>query len=508
MGIIAAARRRVGALIGGFGFEAANAARRLRNFPTSAVHVNVKLASAGSSLVARARYLALNNGYANNAVEGFATNVVGAGITPSFTLQNKALKKKVTTLFKQWTDEADAEGLTDFYGLQRRVAREMFIAGEVFVRLRTRRPSDRLSVPLQLQILPSEMLPINRDVAIEPANGNTVRQGIEFDAIGRRVAYHFFRQHPGDQHFGAMAGVETVRVPATEVVHLIDPVDAGQLRGVSKLAPAIVKLFLLDIYDDAELDRKKIAAMHALFITTPGNPEDAMPTDEGDGYSSAAERSFDLQPGMIAALEPGEQIQTSSPADSGATYEPFRYRTLLQISAALGIPYTVLTGDMMKANYSNTRASLVEFRRRVEAFQFGVVIFLFCRGVLARWMDLAQLSGALALPSYDVRRREYLTQSWLPPKFDWVDPWKDAKAEIEQINNGLKSRSMAIAERGYDAEEVDEQIKADRDREARLGLKFGNAADVQAKADAEASVAPPIDGRPEHDAALADQGAQ
>jgi capsid protein len=31
-----------------------------------------------------------------------------------------------------WTDETDAEGFTDFYGLQRRAAREVFIAGEVF----------------------------------------------------------------------------------------------------------------------------------------------------------------------------------------------------------------------------------------------------------------------------------------------------------------------------------------------------------------------------------------
>ena len=28
-------------------------------------------------------------------------------------------------------------------------------------------------------------------------------------------------------------------------------------------------------------------------------------------------------------LEPGEEVQTSAPADSGQTYEPFQYRTLL-----------------------------------------------------------------------------------------------------------------------------------------------------------------------------------
>ena len=51
-------------------------------------------------------------------------------------------------------------------------------------------------MPLQLQMLPSEMLPLNRNEDLP--GGNVIRQGIEFDAIGRRVAYWFLRRHPGD----------------------------------------------------------------------------------------------------------------------------------------------------------------------------------------------------------------------------------------------------------------------------------------------------------------------
>ena len=71
---------------------------------------------------------------------------------------------------------------------------------------------------------------------------------------------------------------------------------------------------------------------------------------------------------------------------------------------------------------------------------------------------------------YDQRRREYLACGWLPPKWDWVDPLKDARAEIEQIDAGLKSRTQALAERGYDAEQVDAEIAADKAREKSLGL--------------------------------------
>jgi lambda family phage portal protein len=430
---------------------------------------------AGPDMNARARYLVRNNGYAQNALDSWAANVVGTGIKPSSRLATASRKAALQRLWQEWTDQADADGLTDFYGLQRRIAREAFMTGECFVRFRPRRPEDGLVVPFQLQLLPSEMLPLEKNDVL--SGGFVIRQGIEFDALGRRVAYHFFRKHPDDPTDWGLAG-ETVRVPASEVVHVIDPVEIGQLRGVSRYAPAIVKLFLLDQYDDAELDRKKVAAMYAMFVTSPleADPLEGDPADE-------------VAPGQIVRLDPGENVTVADPADSGATYEPFQYRTLLQVSAAMGIPYALMTQDMMKANFSNARTSLMEFRRRVETFQHSVLVFQLCRPVWERFVDMAVLSGSIRLPSYERRRREYLACDWLPPRWQWVDPLKDIKAEIEEMNAGLKSRSQGISERGLDAEEVDAQIKADRDREARLGLAFGAAA--------QAPVAAAPQGRPE-----------
>jgi lambda family phage portal protein len=460
-------RRRVGAFIGGF--EAGLANRRLKGFQPSRAHLNTLIAAAGPDVTARARWLVRNNGYAANAIESWAGNVIGAGIKPSSLIADTALKARVQELWLDWTDEADAEGYTDFYGLQRRAARETFIAGEVFFRFRPRRPQDGLVVPLQLQMLPSEMLPLNRNEVMP--GGNIIRQGIEFDSIGRRVAYHFLRRHPGDVTDPGLT-YDFARIPASEIVHVIDPVDAGQLRGVSRFAAAIVKLFLLDQYDDAELDRKKVAAMHALFITTPAPSE---PLDAAEGRDENNERTIDLQPGQITMLEPGEEVQTSAPADVGETYEAFQYRTLLQVSAALGVPYAYLSNDMLKANYSNSRLALLEFRRRIEAYQHAVFVFQLCRQVWARWMDAAVFAGALDLPGYETRRRDWLACTWLPPKWDWVDPWKDTRAEIEQIGAGLKSRTQALAERGYDAEQVDAEIAADKAREKALGLTFSSA---------------------------------
>ena len=154
------------------------------------------------------------------------------------------------------------------------------------------------------------------------------------------------------------------------------------------------------------------------------------------------------------------------------------------------MPYAYLSNDMIRANYSNARLALLEFRRRVDAYQHAVVVFQFCRRVWARFVDTAVVAGAIDVPGYERRRREILACAWLPPKWDWVDPQKDARAEVEQIAAGLKSRTQALAERGYDAEQVDREIAADQARERRLGLDFSKAAGGTSPVDAAALAEP------------------
>jgi capsid protein len=80
------------------------------------------------------------------------------------------------------------------------------------------------------------------------------------------------------------------------------------------------------------------------------------------------------------------------------------------------------------------------------------------------------------MPGFAESPAPYLAVKWIPPKWDWVDPLKDRKAEIEAIGAGLKSRSDVIESEGYDAEEVDRRIAADHAREEELGLTFGRSA--------------------------------
>jgi len=446
--------------------EGAMSRRRLRGWQPPLENINSLVASGGPRLLARSRELVLTNGYAANACESYAANLVGDGIKPSSLIEDSDLRDTVQRLWLAWTDQADADGLTDFYGLQAMIAREMFVAGECFVRIRPRRTEDGLRVPMQLQLLQSEMLPFEK---IETApNGNLIRCGIEFDLIGRRVAYHFRRRHPGDSTDRRDVIPDTTRVPAEDVLHIYRPIDAGQIRGLPHVAPAMVRLFLLDQYDDAELDRKKTAAMFAGFITKNA-PEEALMgevEDTGEGIGIAS-----LEPGTLQVLLPGEDIKFSSPADVGGGYEAFQYRTLLAISASLGLPYHLVTGDVRQANYSSLRAELVEFRRRIGQLQHGVMAHQFCRPIWQRWLETAALSGALDLPDMAKAKPVH----WIPPRWDWVDPLKDIQAQLLGIEAGLMSRRKAVEATGYDIEEIDRENAADAERAAALGLHYSTS---------------------------------
>lgn len=447
--------------------EGAMSQRRLRGWQPPMENINSLIASGGPRLLARSRELVVTNGYAANACEAFASNLVGDGIKPSSLIEDPAQRDQVQRLWLAWTDEADADGLTDFYGLQAMVAREMFVAGECFVRLRPRRTEDGLLVPIQLQLLQSEMLPFEKTEAA--ATGNRIRCGIEFDAIGRRVAYHFRRRHPGDSTDQGMMTPETVRVPAEDVLHIYRPIDAGQIRGLPHVAPAMVRLFLLDQYDDAELDRKKTAAMFAGFITKTAPEEQLMGEIEATDDSGA---TVSLEPGTLQVLLPGEDVKFSSPADVGGGYEAFQYRTLLSVSASLGLPYHLVTGDVRQANYSSLRAELVEFRRRVEQLQHGVVAHQLCRPVWARWLETAVLSGALDLPDFARSPSRYRPVNWIPPRWDWVDPLKDIQAQVLAMEAGIISRRKVVEATGYDVEEIDRENAADAKRAGDMGLTY------------------------------------
>jgi lambda family phage portal protein len=489
-----------GGLSAGSGYEGAQARRRLFGFrPTQAGPTSVLLFS-GPMLRARARHLVRNVPIARKGQRVFATGLVGTGIRPIPTPKNEALKALIAELWDDIVEESDADGLCDLYGLMELGANAIFEAGEFFVRLRPRLARDRLAVPVQIQLLESEMCPYELNMIA--ANGNAVRAGIEFNPIGQRVAYYFWKVHPGETAVPNLQ-VGWTRVPASEVVHVFKPLRPGQIRGVSWLATSIVLAYIRDQYKDAELQRKLTAALYAGFIYRLSNASDDAPLGEQDqpglgvrDTSSDAEQEVTagLSPGTLQYLEDGEQITFSTPADVGPNFEAFEYRCLLDLTAGMDLPYATVTGDYSKANYSSLRESRIDMRAALKQLQ-RTFIFQFCKPVYRRYVAEAVLAGALPIRAaqFNARPRDFVRATWIPPKQEWVDPLKDTAAEEKAMRDGTESREAVVLSRGSTLAEMDAAIARSNASADAYGLVLDSDA---RRTNARGSAPPPDVGAP------------
>lgn len=406
----------------------------------------------------RARYLVANNPHAAAAKAAWVAALVGTGIVPAVTGER-------ATRFTAWTDEADADGLMDFYGLIALMVGGMVVDGEALALL--------IATPAGLRIRLLDPDQLDASLTRPLADGGRIVNGVEFDRFGSRVAYWIVKERP---EIGLGLNLAPVRVPAEDVVHLFRPDFPGQVRGVSWFAPAILRLAEHDEWHGAQLTRQKVGALLAGLITT----NDGTVPFGGEAQGEALIGS--LEPGAMVVLPPGKDVTFSNPPAIAQEANDFARITLHEIAAALGLPYEVLTGDLSSVNYSSIRAGLVEWRRRVEMIQHNVIVFQALRPIWRRWAMIESLQGRLA-----ARPQELLPVRWITPKQQWVDPAKDVQAEIEAINAGLMSRREAVAARGMDVGALDAEIAADKAREASLGLAF-TAAPAKAKPAAPAPI--------------------
>lgn len=441
-------------------FEAASGRRldgwRGLNFGS----INSEVNAAAPAVRGRARHFAENNAHAANGVAAWITALVGAGITPASQHANRDTRRAIAAAFRRWASKCDADGRTDFFGLQAQAVRGMIIDGESFLHMLQTEDG------VKLRLIAPEL--IDSSHTVELGNGSRIIAGIEFDASERPVAY-WARPARATDLFPTYGN--PVRIDAADMVHLFVSHGPGQVRGMSWLAPVLLRLGELDQLEDALLVGVKVAAMHTGFLTDI-NGTGTLPYD---GSQAGNILESGLEPGTLKVLPNGYDVKFNSPQQAQQSIE-FVQHQLRAIAAGLGVPAHLLDGDLRQANYSSLRASLVSFRQRVEQIQFHTLIPQLLNPIWERATMSAVLNGELDLDA------DLFAVEWYPPALPWVDPAKDAEAEATLINAGLKSRRQAVAERGYDIESLDDEIATDRKRETTLGLTFNQ----QVKANAQA----------------------
>lgn len=410
-----------------------------------------------ASLRENARDLVRNNPHAARAVGTITNQVVGWGIVAKPVQKNPAAAQA----WKDWagTTACDADGRHDFYGLQKLALRSIVESGEVLIRRRFRLPSDGLPLPIQLQLLEPDYIDTSRTGIILPNKGRIIH-GVEFNAIGQRVAYWLFPDHPGaslSMFASGNLGRASVRVPADNILHVFHQERLGQVRATSWFAPVLLKMKDYDEYDDAQLMKQKIAA--CLAVLTSDVDGAAAPLGTAD--ESTSPQIDSLEPGMILNIPPGRSIEVVQPPRVNE-FNAYAEITLRTIAAGIGVTYEDLTGDYTDLPFSAARMSRLSHQSRVDDWRWRTMIPQFCQPVWTWAMEAAAIMALVRDPAP--------AAAWTPPPAPYIDPDKEGLAFIRNIRSGSQSLSESIRERGYDPDEVLAEMAADNKKLDALGI--------------------------------------
>ena len=455
-------------------YEAAGTGRRLGTWRPQQVGPNIAVLRDLDLLRRRSRDATRNNAWIGQGIRSLVSNEIGTGITPRSLASDENFRKEADKLWARWTKVADADGILDFNGLLALASRTRIEAGEIFIRMRPRNLSDGLPVPFQLQLLEPEFVPINRNTQTAQ---RTIRSGIEFNKLGARTAYWMHRSHPADGFFGVTNfNIETVPVPAKNVIHHYAPLRPGQIRGLPWTVQALIKSKDFDEYDDAELIRKKNRSSYTGAITRQNYGEEDYKFDPFTGEPIDRNANdvpiMNVETGSMFNLLPGESVTMFDGDSTGGGYADFVRMQLLGVAAGLGLPYEFLTGDLSKVNDRLMRVVLNEFHRLVEQTQWHIIIPQICDRVWKHFIDMAVLAGALDAPGYEQNREDLIAVEWRPDGWSYIHPLQDVQAKRLAVRSGFESRSAVVAERGWNAEDVDRQNSEDKKRAAQLGLTY------------------------------------
>ena len=452
----------------------------------------------------RGRLLYMGNPVAASGIKTHRTNTVGLGLKPNPRPDAKFLglspeaaaewSEKTKREFALWAGRkisCDAAGINDFYEMQQMLLTSWLTTGDAFVLVQRAKRTwrdpyslrlraiegDRIATPTGAGAITAAALTTGRN----PDNGNRIYDGVEIDAKGAVVAYWVRNTHPFEwsdemtvfQRVKARGGMTGM----PNMIQIMNAERPDQYRGVTYLAPAIIPLLQLNRYTDAELTAAIIGSFLTAFVTTELGASDvpfneAVPAGDEASYDP---NDYEMGPGTMNVMNPGEDVKQITPAHPSAGYDKFAETICTQIGAALEIPRELLL-KQFTASYSASRGALLEAWKAFRTYRTWFVND-FCSPAYELWMDEAVSLGRIAAPGFfsdPATREAWLKAQWIGPSPGQLDPVKEVEAEILACKNGLSTHEdSALRLNGSDFDANIARLKIERDMIDAAGLQEG-----------------------------------
>ncbi|WP_298031650.1 phage portal protein [uncultured Dysosmobacter sp.] len=456
----------------------------------------------------RARMLYMASPVATAAINTNRTKVVGTGLTMRSTIDRdtlgaapeaaKAWQKQAEAEWRLWCKKqnCDALGLNSFAGLQQLVMKSWLMSGDVFVLIKRATATPLNPYTMRLHVIEADRVSTPAEYGGgltvsgftegkvpegKPGAGNKIYDGVEVDESGHVVAYYISNVYPLQvtsevpkwtrvEAYGRKTGLPNI-------LHIVDSERPDQYRGVPYLAQVIEPLLQLRRYTESELMAALVQSFFTAWIQTETNPA-AVPFGEvGAGDIAGVPSSnpddtnpednisndpneYEMGPGTVAHLAPGETIAFGNPNIPTAGFETFVKTLCRLVGSALELPYDVLVKEF-NSSYSASRGALLE---AWEAFKMrrAWLVEDFCQPVYELFIAEAVALGRIKAPGFfsDLLVREaWCGTRWIGPVQGSLDPKKEAEAALLLVDQAIKTHDQVTREMSSgDWEENVEQL--------------------------------------------------
>lgn len=457
-------------------FPGAAVNRLTNDWQSPSTSADAELQVSRATLIYRCRQLERSNDYVRRYFKLVENNVLGStgiGLQMKAKARDGSLDKidndAIENAWWKWSNRkyASLNQRLSWLRIQRLVLRSCIRDGGALLR---KVPQPLEVNPFGFTLQPLEIDHLDNDLNKVEPNGNEIRMGIEFDPNGRIVQYHLFSSHPGDNY---QHRTRRIKIPAADLIHIFLPERLGQTIGFPSLVSSMLRLNMLNGYEEAEVTAAREGACKAGYL------EKTVPDDyEGDDTDSSGNKISDMEPGVIRELDPGQKFVPHDPTHPTTAYGDFVKSVLRGIASGLGVSYVSLANDLEGVNFSSIRSGLLEEREEWRSLQNWLIEDLH-QPVFDSWLEMSLASGAIRMPANMggsalplSRIEKFQDMEWKPRRWPWVDPLKDMQANVMAVEKGFDSRRSIISEQGKDIEDVFRDQAEDEKLASGYGLEF------------------------------------
>lgn len=396
-----------------------------------------------------------NDPNAEGIVDTYANDVVGTGPSVQVLSDDQVANDKIRDAFQEW---AETDNLSEKLRL---CVRAGLVDGEIFGLMMT---NPRLNHPVKLSI---KLIETEQVSDPNPRAFTNPTDGIILDEFDNPVKYVVLREHPG-----ATMRVDPLAYDvfsADLVLHYFKKKRAGQHRGVSMLAPSLIRFAYLNRFTLATIVAAEHAANHAGIIYSEAGPDGAEAVEPMD--------TIEFDKGTWTTMPSGWRLEQMKAEHPSTTFEMFKKEMMGDAGRCVSMPTNVSTLNSSGYNFSSGKLDHLVYHKAL-----GIVRALLVKMLLNRifdaWLDEAALAGII--PKLKVGDRTSVKRRWSWPGMEAIDPTAESKATTENIANGTLTLERAHAEQGLDWRDELKQsmleVKEMKDLMKKYGLEWADVA--------------------------------